>query len=112
LLLTACPEAVLTATCPEVALEGTVVAMLVPVADVTSAKFTLNLVLSLEGISKFVPEIVTALPATPMVGENPEIVGAPVEAVTVKLELVVNVPAGVVTLIVPVVAPEGTLVTI
>ena len=61
---------------------------------------------------KFVPEIVMLVAGAATVGVKLVIVGTPVEVVTVKLELVVKVPAGVVMLMVPVVAPEGTVVTI
>jgi hypothetical protein len=57
-----------------------------------------------------VPVIVTAVPVLPLVGENPEIVGAGI--VTVKFVALVAVPPGVVTVILPVVAPVGTLVSI
>src|SRR6266545_4657612 len=59
---------------------------------------------------KAVPVIVTAVPVLPLVGENEEIVGA--GTVTVKLALLVSVPPGVVTVILPVVAPVGTFVSI
>jgi hypothetical protein len=59
---------------------------------------------------KAVPVIVTAVPVLPLVGENPEIVGAGI--VTVKFVALVAVPPGVVTVILPVVAPVGTLVSI
>jgi hypothetical protein len=54
---------------------------------------------------KAVPLIVTLVPTDPLVGVNPVMVGG---TVTVKVPLLVAVPAGVVTLIVPVVAPAGT----
>jgi hypothetical protein len=47
-----------------------------------------------------------------MEGVKPVIVGPPELAFTVKLALLVAEPAGVVTLIGPVVAPAGTDVTI
>ena len=56
-----------------------------------------------------VPLIVTAVPALPLVGEKLEIV-SPLVPVTVKLMLLVPVPAGVVTETCPVVAPLGTVV--
>ena len=59
-----------------------------------------------------VPLTVTAVPGVPMVGVNPVMVGTPVEAVTVKGALLVAEPLGVVTLIEPVVALVGTVVTI
>jgi hypothetical protein len=65
-----------------------------------------------EVVSKFVPVMVTAVPGVPMVGVNPVTVGAPVELVTMKAAALVAEPAGDVTAIGPVVAPEGTLVVI
>ena len=53
---------------------------------------------------KFVPLIVTLVPTSPLVGVKPVIVGA-----TMKLVALVAVPAGVVTLSGPVVAPTGTI---
>ncbi len=50
------------------------------------------------------PEIVTEVPAGPLVGVNPVM-----ESVTVKLDALVAVPAGVVTEILPEVAPRGTV---
>ena len=58
-----------------------------------------------------VPVIETLVPTAPIVGLNPVTVGAS-EAPTTNEVLVVAVPEGVVTLIGPVVAPGGTLVTI
>jgi hypothetical protein len=60
--------------------------------------------------SKFVPLMVTTVPATPIVGENPVMVGAD-EATTNDVPLVAE-PLGVVTAMAPVVAPAGTVVTI
>ena len=56
---------------------------------------------------KFVPLIVTLVPTGPLVGVKLVIVGA--LALTVKLVALVAVPAGVVTLTGPVVAPAGTV---
>ena len=58
-----------------------------------------------------VPLIVTEAPAVQMLGVKPVIVGA-AEALTIKLVLLVARPKGVLTVIGPVVAPDGTLVTI
>src|SRR5437762_3709878 len=58
------------------------------------------------------PLIVTGVPAVPTVGENPEMIGPPLFAVTTNGVLLVADPDGVVTLIGPVVAPVGTVVTI
>ena len=59
---------------------------------------------------KFVPVIVTAVPAAPLVGLKPVIVGVGPE--TVKLLVLVAVPLGVVTVIAPVLALAGTVVLI
>ena|SRR6185503_9459015 len=61
--------------------------------------------------SKFVPVTVTLVVAAPIVGVNPVTVGAPGVPTTNDV-LLVAVPEGEVTLIGPVVAPTGTLVTI
>ena len=98
---------------PEVPLGGTLAGILVAVAELIGARAMLNLTLSFAAVvSKLVPVIVTAVPGVPMVGVNPVIVGAPVEAVTVNESILVAEPAGAVTVIGPVVAPEGTVVTI
>jgi hypothetical protein len=55
--------------------------------------------------------MVTAVPMAPIAGLRLVMVGAPLVAVTTKLVLLVADPAGAVTLIGPVVAPAGTLVT-
>jgi hypothetical protein len=60
---------------------------------------------------KLVPSIVTVVPLGPLVGENDVIVGDPV-GVTVKLPVPVAVPPGVVTLIRPDMAPDGTTAVI
>jgi hypothetical protein len=56
---------------------------------------------------RFTPLIVTPAPTAPLVGVKLVIVGA---LATVKLDALVAVPADVVTLIGPVVAPAGTVV--
>ena len=56
---------------------------------------------------KFVPLIRTLVPTGPVVGVKLVIVGG--LTVTVKLLVLLTVPPGVVTLIGPVVAPEGTV---
>ena len=58
---------------------------------------------------RFVPLITTLAPTAPLVGEKLVIVGA---AMTVKDPALVAVPPGVVTLIGPVTAPEGTVAVI
>ena len=54
---------------------------------------------------KFTPFTVTVVPTTPLLGVNELIKGA---AVTLKLLVLVPVPAALVTLTAPVVAPVGT----
>lgn len=101
-----------TERCPDDTLRlGTLVPIVVEVAEVGGAYATLNFKLLFEGVgSKFVPVIVTAVPAVPMVGLKPVTVGA-VFAPTVNAEVDVAVPAGEVIEIVPVVAPLGTVTT-
>jgi hypothetical protein len=60
--------------------------------------------------SKLVPVTVIANPEVPIVGVKLVIVGG-LDELTVKELLLVAEPAGAVTTIGPVVAPEGTLVT-
>ena len=55
--------------------------------------------------AKFVPVIVTTVPAGPLAGAKLAIVGAPM-----KLDELVAVPPGVVTLNGPVVTPAGAVV--
>ena len=72
----------------------------------------LNLALLLTGSgSKFVPVIVTEVPASPIVGVKSVIVGSP-ELPTTNDVLLTALPCGVVIAIGPVVAPTGTDVTI
>jgi hypothetical protein len=60
-------------------------------------------------VSKFVPLTVSDVPAWAMLGLKPETVGAPPPDATVTLTSLVSEPADVVTAIVPVVAPPGTV---
>ncbi len=62
-------------------------------------------------VSKFVPVIETVDPATPMAGEKLVIVGAPPAAVTVKGTPLLTVDPPVVTLMLPALAPLGTVTT-
>src|SRR5712692_3432121 len=113
-LLTAVPTGVVTEMCPERAPVGTLVVSVVVAAELTAANAGLNRILLLAGdTSKFVPVMVTAVPAVPMVGVNPVMVGAPTTppAVTANGVLLVADPVGVVTVIGPVVAPAGTVTT-
>jgi hypothetical protein len=112
-LLTTFPNGVLIAMRPDPVPRGTLVAIVVAVAELTAERALLNTTLLLATvISKLVPVMVTAVPGVPIVGLNPVIVGAPVAAVTVKGVLLVVEPVGVATVIGPVVAPDGTVVTI
>ena len=58
---------------------------------------------------KLVPVMVTLVPTRPLVGVKEVIVGA---TMTTKSAVLVAVPAGLVTLILPVVAPSGTVAVI
>jgi hypothetical protein len=109
-LVAVCPYAVPTVMCPEAVLLGTVVASVVVVAEVRDTNDVFNFTRSFAEVgSKLVPLIVTAVPATPMVGVKLVIVGVPGLAATVKGVLLVADPLGVATLMVPVVAPGGTV---
>src|SRR5581483_2937186 len=69
----------------------------------------MNATRSFAGVElKFVPSISTAVPAAPNAGENAEMFGA---CITVKLALLVTDLVPTVTLMVPVVAPTGTVAT-
>ena len=94
--------------CPVVAPDGTVVTISVLVAPVTAAVTPLNLATSLAiAVSKPVPVMVTVVPTEPLVGEK-----LVIEGVTVKSDDDVAVRLFTVTLIRPVVAPDGTVATI
>ena len=104
------PPALLTVICPVVAPAGTVQTICVALAELTAAVPPGNAtVLPAVVATKFVPVIVTEVPAGPLVGLRPVIVGAPVAAAgTVNSLTLVHVPPGVAMLIRPVVAPTGT----
>src|SRR6185436_15488017 len=106
--LVAVPPGVVTLILPVVAPAGTVV--LICVLDTTLKVAAVPLKLTLVVPVKSDPVMVTAAPTRPLVGENEEIVGA--GGMTVKSPALVAVPPGVVTLILPVVAPAGTVVLI
>ena len=61
---------------------------------------------------RLVPVMVTAVPMTPVVGEKLVTVGGAAAAVTVKPPAEDATPPGVVTEILPVVAPFGTFAVI
>src|SRR6266567_571653 len=102
------PLAVVTLIGPVVAPPGTVAVirvgeLTVGLAEVTPLKATLVT------LTKLAPVITTLLPMAPLVGLNPLITG---RVVTVNTPALWAVPAGVLTLIFPVVAPAGTVAVI
>lgn len=106
-VLVALPAELVTVIGPVVAPEGTTALIRVPDTTVKVAPTPLK---ATEDVpAKFVPVMVTVLPTAPMDGENEEMVGT---AVTMKSVALVPVPLPVVTVILPVVAPLGTLVVI
>ncbi len=105
--LEAVPLGVVTRMNPVVAPAGTVAVM--RVEDLTVKDAGVELKVTAVAPEKFVPVIVTEVPTGPEVGENEVIVGT---AVTVKVSVLVAVPAVVLTLIVPEVAPGGTVAVI
>jgi hypothetical protein len=109
--LVAVPPAVVTVSGPVVAPLGNVAVICVLELTVNDAEAPLNP--TAVAPLKFVPLMVTLVPAAPLVGENELIVGAGGGApVTVKLVGLVAVPPGVVTVIGPLVAPLGTFAVI
>jgi|SRR6266851_3523490 len=108
----AVPEGVLTLMRPDPVLDGTSAVSALAVPDESAAYATLKRVRSFESaVSKFVPVMVTDVPATPAVGVNPVMLGARLPVVTTNELELVEEPAGAVTPIAPVVAPAGTLTT-
>src|SRR5712691_10478485 len=104
-VLVAVPPGVVTLIVPVVAPAGTVA--WIAVAELTTKLAPTPLKATAVAPVKFVPLIATLVPTAPLVGVNPVFVGG--LATTVKLPVLVAVPPGVVTLIVPVVAPAGTV---
>lgn len=104
----AVPFGVVTLMGPVVAVVGTVAVILVEVFTVKVAATPLN-VTEVAPV-KFVPLMVTEVPADPLVGVNDVMVGP--AGVTTKLELLVAVPCGVMTWIAPVPAVVGTTAVI
>jgi hypothetical protein len=93
---------------PVVAPGGTVVVMVLVVDSLTTAVVPLKeTILSPGLVLKFVPEIITVAPTAALIGLKLVIAGV---GRTVKVEALVNVTPLVVTEMVPVVAPEGTVV--
>ncbi len=105
--LLAVPPAVVTATRPAEAPEGTVVVICVGEFTVNAAGTPLNL--TAVAPVRFVPVMTTEVPAGPLVGANDVIVGG---GTTVKTTALVAVPPAVVTVIEPVTAAKGTVAVI
>ena len=99
------PLCVVTAIDPVLAPAGTTALMLLSELNVKLAAETPAKVTEVTPV-KPVPVIVTLVPTVPLVGANEVTVGGGV--VSVKVVELVPVAFGVVTLIGPVVAPEGT----
>ncbi len=112
--LVAVPPGVVTRIFPSVAPDGTVAVILLEEFTVNDAETLLNVTEPVVNPLplKFVPLIVTEVPTGPEVGENELIVGAGTGVVTVKSERLDPVPPDAVTLIGPVVAPDGTAAVI
>ena len=106
LALVAAPASVVTVMKPFVAPAGTVAMIWLSAVTVALAVTPLNCTV-VAPLIKFAPEIVTVVPARPMVGEKLVRRGA-----TKKLVLLDRVPPGVVTLICPVRASTGTVAAI
>src|SRR6266478_4628008 len=107
-VLVAVPPGVVTEIVPLLAPAGTVAVIWVAELTVKLALVPLNA--TVVAPVRVVPVIVTEVPAEPLVGLNPVTVGA--GRVTVKLAVLVAVPPGVVTEIVPLLAPAGTVAVI
>src|SRR5262249_25535899 len=105
--LVAVPPGVVILTLPVVAAAGTVAVIWVGESTVKPAAVPLN-VTDVAPV-KFAPVTVTTVATGPLVGVKLERVGA---AMTVKLLPLVAVPPEVVTVIGPLVAPEGTVAVI
>ncbi|AMZ71424.1 hypothetical protein TK06_10100 [Pseudomonas fluorescens] len=89
-------------------LVGMLVAMVLVLVEVMINGLLFKIAFSLNlSLWKLLPEMVSAVPAVPIIGDKFEMVGAGLAA-TVKLPVEVALPAGVVTLTDPVVAPLGT----
>jgi hypothetical protein len=102
------PPGVVTEIGPLVAPAGTIAVICV---EESTLKLAAPVPLNATNVApvKLVPVITTLVPAGPLAGEKPEIVG---DGITVNELVLVAAPAGVVTEIVPVVAPAGTAAVI
>jgi len=107
--LVAVPFRLVTEIGPELAPGGTVAVICVDEFTVKDAEVLLNL--TPVTLVKFVPRMLTEVPTAPVVGENDVMVGAPA-TVTVKFVELVAAPLGLVTVMGPVKAPEGTMAVI
>src|SRR5437867_3208759 len=109
--LTPVPAPFVALMVPVVAPLGTVVSIRLSEATVKLAAVPLKATAVVP--VKLLPVRVTAVPTAPLVGANEAIAGGTEPAgVTEKLLVLVPVPASVVALMVPVVAPLGTVVSI
>jgi hypothetical protein len=94
---------------PEVALDGTTIVSCVGLAAMTFAGVPLTTAASLAGLtSKFKPDTKTVVPGGPIVGVNPVIDGISPEPVTENVVVLEAAWLATVTVIMPVVAPDGT----
>lgn len=109
LLLRPVPPGVVMPILPAVAPAGTVASISVSETKVNTAPAPLKV--TAVAPVKPVPLMVTGVPTGPLAGLNEVMLGG-MSKVTVKSLLLVSVPIGVVTLILPVVAPEGTVAVI
>ena len=113
-VLTPVPPGVVTAITPEVPPAGTANERELPAAFGTGVG-VIGISPSVTPVApvKLVPEIVTFVPTAPLPGENDVIVGGgPIGGMTVKLLVLVAIPAGFATAIGPVSAPPGTVALI
>ena len=106
------PSGVVTLTRPGVAPAGTFTVIWVSLLMVITEVLAVLKVTELAPV-KLLPVIVTRVPAAPWLGEKLKTTGGGGgAAVTVKVSALVRFPLGVATVIVPVVAPLGTVVVI
>lgn len=108
--LTAVPAAVVSLIRPEEVNEvnGAITDVAVAEDGIDGVVLNVSRLLNATG-SKPDPVIVIAVPAVAIAGLKPEIEGAPGPDITVKLVELVAEPRGAVTLMAPVVAPDGTV---
>lgn len=104
----ALPPGVVTENLPVVAPLGTVAVIWLALFTVNDAAVPLRR--RLFAFMKLVPLMTTVAPTCPLVGLNPVMAGAGRSTVTLKLAAELALPLAVVTEILPVVAPFGTVV--